>query len=284
MHMIGLHINSNIDMIQNEITKYHNLGCNAIQLFVDPFNKNDVRYNKFASYANKNNIKLIVHMPYNINIAQQWNQDSHWIKHFILEIIMAKEIGAYAVVVHLGKKLKLSDDEALNNMYTSLLYIHNETYEKANDVKIFIETSTGQGTEMCYKIEDFAYFYRKISNNKNEKVRERFGICFDTCHVFAAGHDISNKNKIEYFFDLFNELIGIKNIKLVHFNDSKKELGSNVDRHASIGKGFIGKNGLIIIAKFFMKLEVPIILETPDEYINEEIKMLIGLKKNYDAK
>jgi len=270
--MIGYHIDSNIKNILNEISDIKKNKCNIVQLFIDPFYKKYEIYEEFKKYAKINNIKIVIHASYTINIAQNWNNHSWWIKQFILEIESANKIGAFAIVVHLGKQLNISNEEALNNMFTSLLYVHNET--KKIDIKILIETSTGQGTEMCYRLEDLAHFYRKFSNIKNDDIKDRFGICLDTCHIFSAGYDISNKKKIEMFLDIFDEMIGINNIKLIHLNDSKKELGSNIDRHENIGFGSIGKKGLFLIYKFFSKLKVPIILETPLKYIENDLKLL----------
>jgi deoxyribonuclease-4 len=192
-----------------------------------------------------------------------------------MEIEIANTIGAIGIVVHLGKQLDLSIEESLNNMYMSLLHVHNQTNHH-KQVKMLIETSTGQGSEICYEIDKLAHLFRKFSKHRNEEISERFGICLDTCHIFAAGYDLTNKNLIKIFFDKFDDLIGLQNIKLVHLNDSKKEVGSKVDRHENIGNGYIGKNNLLLITNIFKRLGVPIILETPFENQNNDLKLLIN--------
>lgn len=256
-YLIGSHID-NIDNIPDN--------ANIIQLF---------KNNKILNKKNKNIIKnKVVHASYSINLANTWNEYSWWIDLLISEIIYANEIDASYVVVHLGKQLKLSKEEAFNNMFTSLLHIHNETNKKANNIKILLETSSGQGTETCFKIEELSQFYKKISSHRNEKFRNRFGLCLDTCHIFAAGYDITTTNKIKLFLQEFDKLIGIKHIKLIHLNDSKQKLGSMIDRHANIGLGHIGKKPLACITKFFIKHDIPIILETPYEHHKKELLYL----------
>lgn len=268
--MIGVHINSNINEIINELDKYDD--CNIFQLFVDPFYKNKEIYEKFKNKNKSRNNKIVVHASYTINIAQNWDEYSWSARQLIEEINTAEKIDAFGIVVHLGKKLTLTIEEAINNMYTFLLYIESQI--RNTKIKILIETSTGQGSEMCYKIEDLAQFYRKLSHHKDIKIRERFGICLDTCHIFSAGYDISNKERISIFLDMMDEMIGLTHIKLVHLNDSKNELGAKLDRHENIGKGFIGEEALKIIGKIFNNVNVPIILETPDKYLMNDIKIL----------
>uniref|UniRef100_A0A6C0EA04 Xylose isomerase-like TIM barrel domain-containing protein n=1 Tax=viral metagenome TaxID=1070528 RepID=A0A6C0EA04_9ZZZZ len=271
--MFGLHINSETKYINDEIRLYHKKGCNIIQLFIDPFYKDKTSYEKFAKYALDNNIIIIIHASYTINCAQDWTEHSWWIEQFIMTIQVAKKLSAYAVVIHLGKQLTLTYEQGLNNMYSSLMYVHTKTKD-CQSVKILLETSTGQGTEMCYKLDEFSYFFKKLSNHKTEDVRNRFGICLDTCHVFSAGNDIRTKRDVKKFLERFEKLLGLTNVKLIHLNDSKKELGSNVDRHENLGKGFIGLEPLLIINDFFVRMNVPVILETPDKFIENDITLI----------
>ncbi len=272
VRIIGAHINSNLDHLTNETMRIYKNGGNIIQLFVNiTSDKTKVLYNKFKKFLEEKGVKCIVHISYTINCSQNWGYHSWWIKQFIMEIEFAQLIGASCVVVHLGKQLDLSYEEALNNMYTSLLYVHKQTNNK---IKILIETSTGQGSEVCYELEKLAHFYKKISQHNNVDIRERFGICLDTCHIFAAGYDISTMNGIKKYFEMFEKLIGIEHIKLIHLNDSKKECGSKVDRHSNIGLGFIGNDSLLLIKDMFVRLGVPIILETPQENQDKDLELI----------
>jgi deoxyribonuclease-4 len=259
--LVGTHINS-----LNDINKVYNTGGTIVQLFA-PNHKEEQNYKK---ELDKYNMKSVIHISYSINLAKDWDEYSWQVLQFIKEIECANKLNALFVVVHLGKQMKLSKEEAYNNMYTLLLYIHEETKQYSN-IKILLETSTGQGSELCFKLDDFAYFFKKITKHKNKNIKKRFGICLDTCHVFSAGYDIKNKKNVTIFLNKFERMIGIKYIKLVHMNDSKNDIGSLLDRHESIMKGYIGK-GLIQIIRFFKKIKVPIILETPNDSYQIEIR------------
>jgi deoxyribonuclease-4 len=265
MSYIGVHIDSTPNSIIDQIEYYSNKKCNIIQLFVST-NKNAKEFYKPIKELQKK-LKFIisVHISYTINLASDPNKYSWSIPQFIEEIKIAHQIGAYAVVVHLGKQLDLSKEVALNNMLINLLKVINEI--KDLDITILIETSTGQGSEMCYDLDDFSKFYNKIKNKK-------IGICVDTCHIFNAGYDIRTKEGVNKYFKDFDEKIGLQNIKLIHLNDSQNKLGANIDRHTNIGKGYIGEIGLKQVTMFFSKLGVPIVLETPDAYINDDLKKI----------
>lgn len=272
--MIGAHIDNDIDDLVNNTLNIKNNGGNCVQFFVNTMHKKKHLYDDYKKFLNENSIKCVIHASYTINCSQNWNNYSWWIKQFIDEIECAESIGAYGIVIHLGKQLGLSKEEAFNNMYSALLHVH--TITKKCNVKILIETSTGQGSEICFKLEDLAHFYRKFLSHNDEGVKERIKLCVDTCHIFSAGYDIRNKNTISQYLDLFDDLIGLEHIKLVHLNDSLNNIGEKVDRHENLGKGYIGLKPLLYFSKYFIKLNIPIILETPNENIIDD---LIKLQK-----
>lgn len=279
---IGAHISVKEGLLNASKVIKRNKG-NCLQIFLGSprqtsfTKKSEKEITEFKKYNKQNNIKVVVHSSYIINIAKNWNSYSLWVQYLISEIEYADKLGAFGIVLHFGKQLELSLQEAYNNMFSYLLHVAKETMLNSS-IKIILETSSGQGTELCYQLEEFAHFYRKISSIPNKKIRNRFGICIDTCHIFAAGYDIRNKTKVKIFIEAFEELIGLRHVVLIHFNDSLKGLGDRIDRHESIGKGLIGYNGLLEFAKVFKKLHVPIILETPNiNKISEEINMLIHI-------
>ena len=262
----GLHIDSTPETIMSNINKYNKL--KIIQLFVSLGKTKRKIYDEIAEKY-KNKILFSVHISYIINIALDSSVHSWWIRNIVDQIKLAHQIGAFCVVIHLGKSLDLSLESAMNNMYINLLKVHNMLKVPT---KILIETSTGQGTEMCYELEELARFYNKFKSN--DKLSDRFGICLDTCHIFNAGYDIRTKKGVIDYLTEFDKLIGVENIKLIHLNDSKNILGAKVDRHANLGTGFIGKEGLEQVIIFFDKLRVPMVLETPDEYLDDDLKFL----------
>ena len=275
MAIIGLHIDSTPNIILAEINKYNNLinkyskNKTIIQLFVS-LAKSNKNYYDLIKENFKNKILFSVHISYTINIAKDSSYYNWWIKNLVSEIKIANDIGAFCVVIHLGKSLDLSLETAFNNMYINLLKVHNMLGNIPT--KILIETSTGQGTEMCYELEDLARFYNKFKIN--DKLSQRFGICLDTCHIFNAGYDIRTIKGVSDYITEFDRLIGVDNIKLIHLNDSKNKLGAKVDRHENLTKGFIGQEGLEQIILLFSKLQVPLVLETPDEYLEDDFKFI----------
>lgn len=266
-NIFGLHIDSTPTNILDEINKFKN--NKIIQLFVS-LAKSNKKYYEEIKNKYKGKILFSVHISYIINIALDSSKHNWWIRNFVDQIKIADYIGAFCVVIHLGKSLDLSIESAMNNMYINLLKVHNMLGNIST--KILIETSTGQGTEMCYKLEDLARFYNKFK--LNSKLTDRFGICLDTCHIFNAGYDIRTKKGVSDYLTEFDTLIGVENIKLIHLNDSKNILGAKVDRHENLTKGFIGKEGLEQIIILFSKLEVPLVLETPDEYLEDDFKFI----------
>lgn len=208
-------------------------------------------------------------------MAREWDNHSWWIKNIQLEMKYADMLGAFGLVLHFGKKLDLSTQEGYNNMYTSIVHIHTQTY-KYKHIKIILETSTGQGSEMCYKLEDLAYFYSKFSKSPNKEIRDRVKLCIDTCHIFSAGYDIRTKDNVKLYLETFEEMIGLRHVHLIHLNDCKVELGDQKDRHENIGNGKVGFIGLKQFFKYFRKLNVPIVLETPGFGYMKEINMLMN--------
>ena len=271
-NLIGLHIDSTPEILCQQIEKYKNR-CGIIQLFVSISKKNKIFYDELKKQIQKYNLKVSVHISYTINLSKDSTKFTWWIHQMADEIKIAENIGAFVVVVHLGKQLDLTIDVALNNMYINLIKV--VSLIQKTKIKILLETSTGQGSETLFKIEDLAKFYSKLKENKF--LTNRIGICLDTCHIFNAGYDISNKKKIKEYLDKFERLIGINEIKLIHLNDSKNKVNSRLDRHENINHGYIGKESLIEITKFFTKLGVSIVLETPDKYIEEDLKLLLTL-------
>ncbi len=228
----------------------------------------------FKKYLKDNDMKVVIHASYTYNIAADWDEYAWWIINLEIEIEHAYKMGAMGIVLHTGNQLNLPLWKAINNMYTSLIYIHNKT-KKYKDVKIILETPSGQGTELLYKLEEFSKFYRKFAITENTDIKDRFGVCLDTCHVFAAGYDLKNKNKIKIFLETFDELIGIKNLKVIHFNDAVEDVGSRLDRHATIGDGKIGLRNMKYLFKYFKKYKIPTVLETPWTDIKKELYKLI---------
>jgi deoxyribonuclease IV len=267
VHYFGADIGcyDDLELAEENITK---LGGNLLQIFIIPGKKYKTMYATFKS----NKIKIFVHASYLNNLCRPWDKYSWWISNLINEIDKATQVNAEGVVLHFGKTVGQSIEESYNNMFTSLLYVHTQTLGKC---KILLETPAGQGTEICSDLDSMSYFYNKIQNCNLDSFKKRIKICVDTCHIFSAGYNISNRKGIEKYFKAFDLKIGIKNINLIHLNDSKTKFKSHVDRHESLGDGFIGYNSIEFIYNFFKKQNIPIILETPEVNHKIEINKLL---------
>lgn len=270
MSLIGIHIPDFLD-----INKAINKNIKFFQLFVSPTleYKHNEKYKTIFKLIAKKNIRLVVHGSYVLNMSKNWNSSDWWIHQLITEMKIAQDIGAFSIVIHTGKQLDLTSNEAINNMYTSFLYIHNVS---DTNIKILIETPSGQGTEILTELKELCIFMNKFYRHPDKKVNERFGLCIDTCHIYAAGIDISKQNILNRYFNTINRHIGIDKIKLCHINDSKGHLGSKLDRHQNIGYGTIGKKAIIKIIKFMNRLKIPMILETPSSKIYEDYRLLVN--------
>lgn len=189
---------------------------------------------------------------------------------FLDEMQRCEQLGLKLLNFHPGSHLnKISEEECLNRIAESI----NITLDQTKDVIAVIENTAGQGSNLGNTFSQL----RHIIDRVNDK--SRVGVCLDTCHTFTAGYDIESPEGYEAVWKEFDETVGFQYLKAIHLNDSKKALGTKVDRHDSIGKGFLGAD----FFKRFMKdcrfNGIPIILETPDESIwKEEIELLRSLE------
>ena len=281
----GAHISIKNGIISaiNEIIDY---GGNMIQIFIS--NPMSVKYNfkysetDYITIKQKlkdTNSKLVIHLPYVINLSKPTKkiEESWWIKMICDQLEVSHKMGSIGCVVHVGKYLDLTELEGLENMFNALKYVISYIRENKLDTCIILETAAGQGTELITtknnSLKEFSDFYNRFSDNEKNHIK----ICVDTCHIFAAGFDITNNNKVKTFFDEFHKLIGIKYLGLIHLNDSKTNCGSCVDRHENLGIGKIGIEGLRNFIRYASYYKIPIILETPGDY-EKEIKLITTVK------
>ena len=261
--------NINIDDLINDSNILLNL--NSFQIYAPSYNKYIKYFDIIKKTIKKYNLQGIIHSSYTINLSNDWNDYSYWIINLIDDIKFAHECKIKYVVVHCGKAKDKTKEEAYNNMFSSLLYVLTKTI-KLNPI-LLIETSSGQGSELCYKLEDLGYFYNKF---KKLKIKNKIKICIDSCHIFSAGYDITSKTKIKEFFNKFNKLIGFEHICLIHLNDSKTKLNSRKDRHENIGYGYIGAKNLLYFVKYvnkYINKKIPFILETPVKLHSQDLQL-----------
>jgi deoxyribonuclease-4 len=210
---------------------------------------------------------VLPHDSYLINLGHpEVDKREKSLNAFIDEVNRCEQLGLDRLNFHPGSHLnKISEEESLNLIVESM----NKTLELTNSVKLVIENTAGQGSNLGYRFEHLAYL---ISNSID---KSRVGVCIDTCHLFVAGYDIRTKESYDKTFNDFDRQIGSKYLLGMHINDSLTPFGSKKDRHQSLGKGEIGIEAFKFIANDSRMDGIPLILETTDSSIwKEEIELL----------
>ncbi len=262
--LIGAHTSISSG-VSNAIRRAKKLGFTAIQIFT----KNNNRWtgkelsideiNSFKLELINSKIKFVVaHDSYLINLCAANKElllKSQ--KSFIDEINNCEKLGIEYLNFHPGSHVGQGEKKGIDKIIESLNIAHTET--KDSNVQLMLETTAGQGTALGYTFEQLADIIAKV------ECPERMCVCIDTAHIFAAGYDFRNKLDFDKTFTKFDKLIGINKLKCFHINDSKKVLGSRVDRHEHIGKGEIGLSGFSNLMNERIFNNIPKILETPKE-------------------
>ncbi len=190
---------------------------------------------------------------------------------FLDEMRRCEQLGLDRLNFHPGSHLKaMSEADCLARIAESI----NWTLDQTKGVTAVIENTAGQGTNLGYTFEQIAAIIDKVED------KSRVGVCLDTAHTLAAGYEIRTEEGFRETFAKFDEVIGFKYLRGMHLNDSKKELGTRVDRHDSVGKGVMGLTMFELLMNDARFDGIPLILETPDETLwAEEIKLLYSLEK-----
>ena len=263
--LLGAHI-SIAGGLEKSIIRGENLSLTCIQIFtksnrqwkVKNLTEKDISL--FTEKWKYSFIKYIIaHASYLINLGSPEKEiATKSTNSLAIELERCEQLKIPYLVFHPGSRQNMQEDECLKQIAYSI----NEVIEKVPGKSILvIENMAGQGSNVCYNFQHLAQILKHI------KIKKRVGICFDTCHAFAAGYDFRNKESYENMWKEFNDIIGIKHVKVIHLNDSQKILGSHIDRHESIGKGKLGKEAFDLIMNDKNFIDVPKILETP---VNQE--------------
>ena len=249
----------------------HKTGANIFQMFIrSPHSYKASRRAKkdlikVRNSARKYGIKILVHGNYMMNFCNPEDSFIHKRSTVILkeDLEDALTLEALGVVVHMGhnvKKLKLAQEEAEKNFIKGLETALKNSSDKST---IILETGAGQGDEVFTKLNELGNLRRRI----DKKYHHRIKFCIDTCHIFAAGYDVSSPKYVRMLDDTIENFLGWDNVAVIHFNDSKEPLNCHKDRHQDVGKGYIGLDGLTEFGKICYKHNIPMVLETPsDEY------------------
>jgi deoxyribonuclease IV len=258
-------------------------GCSVLQIFTrnsnqwrgKPVSDADVALfrSKFAASGLR---EAVSHDIYLINLASPPGETrDKSIAAFRDELETCARLGILKVVMHPGSHLADSPQSGLTRVVEAFDQLFSEVPQFEG--RVLIETTAGQGSNLGRTFEELA----AIINSS--RFPEKFGVCFDTCHTFAAGYDTATEDGYRDTMEQFDRLIGVKRLECFHFNDSKKGLGSRVDRHEHIGLGALGLNPFRFILNDPRFAAVPKILETPkgdnDEMDAVNLAILRGLVK-----
>jgi deoxyribonuclease-4 len=190
---------------------------------------------------------------------------------YIEDMQEAERLKADYIVTHMGSHKKTGEKAGIKRITRALNIIFRET--KGLKVVLLLENTSGSGSWLGYK---FAHT-QKIINNIQEK--SRIGVCFDTCHAYTAGFDLSSPEGYSKTIENIDRIVGLKRLKLVHLNDSRDGLGSHADRHEHIGKGSLGPEAFRRIVNDPRLSSAAFILETPKDSENADKNNLKTVRK-----
>ena len=248
------------------------IGANAAQIFLGSnrsaslktktkLSSEDIREIRY--FLKQSRMILIIHSIYLLNLCKapaasgqvKWMHANIW--H---DMKYGAKLGAKCVVLHLGSRMNIPIQDALDNLISNINHI---LATAPRGIKLSLETAAGAGTQVGYTLEELGVIWNGVKHHGAHRV----GICIDTAHIFVAGEDISTPAGILNYFNRFNSLIGIRHITNLHLNDSRYSRGSRHDEHRGIGAGQIfntthGATALATLTRFAARYRIPMILET----------------------
>ncbi|MEI7662942.1 MAG: deoxyribonuclease IV [Bacteroidota bacterium] len=278
MKYIGAHVSAS-GGVENAPSNAFDIGAKAFALFTrnqrqwksSPLSQTSIRL--FAENCEKYGFKpsnILPHDSYLINLGHPEQEGLDKSREaFLDEMTRCEQLGLDRLNFHPGGSLeRISEEDCLRRIAESI----NITLDKTHGVIAVIENTAGQGSNLGFKFEQIGFIISLVED------KSRVGVCIDTCHTFAAGYDLTTDESFGATFNKFDEAIGFRYLKGMHINDSKKGLGSRVDRHDSLGKGALGMEVFKRLMHDPRFDDIPLILETPDETLwKEEIQLLYSL-------
>jgi deoxyribonuclease-4 len=268
---------------EKALDRGYSIGCTAVQLFTKnasqwaakPIVEADTDlFSASLERCGYQSCDLVAHDSYLINLAT--TDDVLWEKSltaFGVELDRCALLGIPALVTHAGAHMGSGEEAGLARISAGLERVLSE--RPGQNVTVLLETTAGQGTSLCYAFEHL----RDVITALTPDSKARVGVCWDTCHLFAAGIDFTEEYKYERMVDSFDRIVGLDRLKAIHVNDSKKGLGSHVDRHEHIGKGMLGLEPFRYIMNDPRLAHLPKLLETPKgEDMAEDIENLATLR------
>lgn len=279
MKYIGPHVSAS-GGVENAPLNAHNLGATAFALFTKnqkqwvsaPLTEKSISEfkNRCEDYGYSAK-QILPHDSYLINLGHPEEEGlSKSRAAFLDEMVRCEQLGLDRLNFHPGSHLnKIGEEDCLKRIAESI----NITLEKTHGVTAVIENTAGQGTNLGFRFEHLAMIIEFVED------KSRVGVRLDTAHTLAAGYEFRTREDFKKVFADFESIVGFQYLKGMHINDSKKDVGTRVDRHDSIGKGVIGETPFSYIINDPRFDGMPLILETPDESLwADEIKLLYDMK------
>jgi deoxyribonuclease-4 len=246
------------------------VGCETMQIFTKSSNQwqarelSDAEVARFAGARASSGIDpVIAHDSYLINLA---SPDEELLdksrEAFLVEMQRCERLAIPFLVMHPGAHKDAGEEQGLQTITESFDWLYRQT--PGYQLKVLLEIIAGQGTALGYRFAQLAQIIAGVEQG------ERLGVCLDTCHIFAAGHDITRRDGYEAMWEELDTSVGLDRLHVIHLNDSKKGVGSRVDRHEHIGQGALGLEPFRMLVNDPRLQHVPMILETPKGKDNAE--------------
>lgn len=269
--LLGAHI-SVAGGYHKTIERALSIGCTTVQIFTKsnrqwrakPITAQEADLFKKTFEASGLH-SVIVHASYLINLASNTphvrTQSIHALGE---ELHRCHQLNIPYLVLHPGSNSEVSREDALTLIADNLNAVIKDL-PSTQKTMILLESMAGQGSTLCNTFEELAFVLDRVSS------KHHIGVCVDTCHIFAAGYDLRTKKTYEETWKKFDALIGLERLKVIHCNDSKKELGSRVDRHEVIGKGLLTDSSFALLFNDKRFFAIPKILEIPKEDLSTDL-------------
>ena len=262
--LLGAHM-SVAGGVSKAFERAQSIDCTCMQIFTrnqnqwqsKPLDGQEIaRYQALA--ASTGIAPVVAHASYLINIASPdpalWAKSADALR---VELERAGQLGILGVVFHPGSHMATSEAEGLDRIARGIDHVHAAT--AGLRTLTLLENTAGQGSHLGYHFEHLARIRAAVDDP------DRIGVCFDTCHALTAGYEFRDRDRYARMWDEFDQIVGLARLKVFHLNDSKKDLGSRVDRHTHIGEGFLGIEPFRLIMNDARFMAVPKVLETPKE-------------------
>lgn len=267
--LVGFHV-SIAGSVALAVDRAQELGCTTFQVFTGnprSWTSSPISAEAATAFREKRSgagfAKVAAHMPYLANLASSDASTMRLSRAALREgVRRCQLLGIDYLVVHLGTHDGEGTAEGVKNVAeacNAALASSSDAGEgRRSGTVVLLENMAGQGTGIGSRFEEIAAILDRIGD------RGRAGVCFDTCHAFVAGYDLTSKRAVEETMGAFDEAVGLSRMKLVHLNDSKGSLGSRLDRHERVGLGRIGTKGFEAFLRHKKNAALPLVMEPPE--------------------